>query len=198
MSEFLTSDLHFNHKNILAYMPERAKLWATIAEMNAGLIERWNAEVSQQDTVYLLGDIAFSGITKTKELVSHLNGKIVLVKGNHDTSIKDYKWLDAGILEVHESLELDHYGIKLRLSHYPYAPDGLSDNEDSRFLNRRIENKGIHLLHGHLHSVPQNKIRLAKNNALMYDVGVDANNYSPILLDAVVKELLNYGKNHCT
>ena len=54
---YVTSDLHFNHKNIinLCYRP-----FKSVEDMNEILIENWNKAVRYDDEVYILGDIALS------------------------------------------------------------------------------------------------------------------------------------------
>ena len=48
MTTWFTSDLHFGHKNIIKYC---RRPWATTAEMDAALIENWNAVVGKDDDV---------------------------------------------------------------------------------------------------------------------------------------------------
>ena len=51
---FITSDLHFGHKNILEY---DKRPFSSIEEHDESLIENWNSLVRPQDLVYCLGDI---------------------------------------------------------------------------------------------------------------------------------------------
>ena len=82
---WLTSDLHFNHKNILKYEPE-TRPFETVEEMNETLFNNWNSVVGNEDTVYVLGDFFMGKTDKISEIINRLNGKeIVLVSGNHDT-----------------------------------------------------------------------------------------------------------------
>jgi len=102
---YLTSDMHFNHANILAYCKRpwlqdgdydyKTKRWASqeikearAEEMNEVLIANWNSVVSEGDTVYHLGDFSFSrGSSEPPQFwEDKLNGKIVHIKGNHDRS----------------------------------------------------------------------------------------------------------------
>jgi calcineurin-like phosphoesterase family protein len=98
---------HFGHGNIIKYSKrleccnehekyvilkgtpqEFAALRLTnesISRMNELLIERWNAKVPPDGTVYHLGDFAFRGdVEEARRICSRLNGKIYLVLGNHD------------------------------------------------------------------------------------------------------------------
>lgn len=54
MSIFFTADLHFWHENIIQYCQ---RPFASADEMNSALISNWNARVTPDDTVYILGDV---------------------------------------------------------------------------------------------------------------------------------------------
>ena len=51
---FFTSDHHFYHTNIIKYCQ---RPFQSVEEMNEVMVERWNAVVGKNDTVYYLGDL---------------------------------------------------------------------------------------------------------------------------------------------
>ena len=55
---FFTGDLHFGHENVIAF---DRRPFATVEEMDAELIRRWNNKVGKGDLVYLLGDLRYFG-----------------------------------------------------------------------------------------------------------------------------------------
>ena len=115
---YFTSDSHFNHVNIMTYCRPEYK---DTDEMNWAMVKIWNATVSPDDTVYHLGDFAFKTGQKkeeTRNLLSRLNGKIHLIKGNHD-NLKQIGDFPFESIEREAYLELQ--GVKFRLSHYPYV-----------------------------------------------------------------------------
>lgn len=82
MTLYFASDLHLDHENIIEYC-ERP--FDNCQSMNKKLKENWNERVNENDTVVFLGDLTMS--EKKKKLKSHLNslnGRKILVKGNHD------------------------------------------------------------------------------------------------------------------
>ena len=79
---FFISDLHFGHKDVI---PFDHRPFKDVHEMEAEMIRRWNNKVSQGDHVFVIGDM-FGGVTTAHaaEIVRALNGRIHLVRGNHD------------------------------------------------------------------------------------------------------------------
>lgn len=164
--KWFTSDQHFFHANVISYCD---RPWKTVEEMNHGLIERYNSCVSVDDTAYFLGDFAFCGVTKRKEIVSQLNGHKILIRGNHDGDFKDCEKLgfdavmDEGVIRLGQKI--------VRLSHFPFRTEAV----DERHLEKHPVPKWgkEYLLHGHVHKMWQSKGR-------MINVGVDRWNYYPV------------------
>ena len=51
---FYTSDLHLGHANVIRF---DKRPFADVEEINQYIINRWNDRVSEDDTVYIVGDI---------------------------------------------------------------------------------------------------------------------------------------------
>lgn len=112
----IISDTHFLHKHIIAYS-DRIDICSTLEEMEDIIVERWNSVVSEEDTVYFLGDFAFGGSKEITRLVSRLNGRIIIVKGNHDPNKSQRWYLDKGFYAYYaHPIILDNWYI---LSHEP-------------------------------------------------------------------------------
>ena len=61
------------------------------------LIANWNNTVAKEDIVYMLGDFTLSRNKEyIKSLLQRLNGKIILVMGNHD-SLKPAQYTELGL-----------------------------------------------------------------------------------------------------
>ena len=86
--KFYIADMHYDHKNVLAFDNRPFK---TIDDMNAALVERWNAVVHPGDIVYVLGDMFWCGEQKSIPILESLNGTKFLIKGEH-YRIKDNKF----------------------------------------------------------------------------------------------------------
>lgn len=171
---WLTSDLHFNHVNILKYEPV-SRPFESVEEMNEAIIKNWNDRVKPGDTVYVLGDMMMGQLDEGKECLKRLNGKIVLIRGNHDSfkRIKMYK--EMGI-EVHDIYYLPYKGRYFILCHFPIASE--------EFIKMVIkDNSEVVNLYGHIHSnAPKGYVNGT------YHVGLDTNDLCPISIQQIWNE----------
>ncbi|MDH7796392.1 MULTISPECIES: metallophosphoesterase [unclassified Beijerinckia] len=149
MTVWFTADTHFGHANIINYC---RRPFASVEEMNAALIQRWNYYVQPEDTVFHLGDFAFHSKPRDMQsLLTQLHGKKILIWGNHDHSMtrKLPQWE-----QVIQFLEVQLGDFHLTLCHYPLRT----------WAGQR--RGGIHL-HGHCHATLPDRIPGS------LDVGVD-------------------------
>ena len=106
---FFIADTHFGDAGICRY---ENRPFANADEMDRELIRRWNETVTSEDSIYVLGDFGANGYEKT--VLSKLNGKKFLVKGNHDTKT-NAEYRAYGFTEVYDHpIILDNFWI---LSH---------------------------------------------------------------------------------
>lgn len=195
---FCVSDFHFQHTKILEYQA-RTRPFQSLEEMHEILVFNFNSTVQPEDKVFLLGDFSFGNYETAKYYLELLNGYKILVRGNHDRS--KARMLEMGFNEVYdyEGLELtadvNGKSYTFTLSHFPYNVSGLPEKDNERtYLHKYYpKNMGNILLHGHLHSSPENKIKkgfdLEGKEYIMYDVGVDANSCKPISLEEIISQL---------
>jgi len=169
MKTFFTSDLHLGHARIieLSHRP-----FPHVDAMNDALIQNWNAVVGPGDVVYALGDI-FMGPRENAFLRKRLNGKIILVKGNHDK--KDALLLEAGVDEIHRKLEIELDGYKLYLAHIPVHLPDPTERSYPRDLIPDPPKYYDYFLCGHVH-------QQWKRRGKTINVGVDVSNFTPLTL----------------
>lgn len=53
---YLISDMHFGHPNIIKY---ENRPFSSVEEMDAAIMNNWNATVGKDDKVFILGDVSF-------------------------------------------------------------------------------------------------------------------------------------------
>jgi calcineurin-like phosphoesterase family protein len=181
---WFTSDLHFNHANIIQYSKRPFK---SVDEMNEELINRYNFVVNPNDQVYLLGDLSMN-LERAKPYLRRLNGKKNLILGNHDEAHpvhhkgkKDPKrwiqeYLDLGFETVELEAVMTIAGLPCKLAHMPYAED--HSDGIPRYLKHRPVDDGGWLLHGHVHD-------LWKIRSKQINVGVDVWDYGPVSIETI-------------
>ena len=111
LKTWITSDLHFGHKNIMSFCPEtRSRFRNDVSYMTEAMIEEWNARVDTADTVYILGDVAFMSGFNASLVMMRLNGVKILVEGNHDRKTLMDKNFRNAFKEVHKYLDITYDG----------------------------------------------------------------------------------------
>lgn len=140
---FYIADTHFFHKNIIKH-GDRPFDVDDITKMNDYMIEKWNAVVAPEDTVIHIGDFAFGNKMIQQQMFLKLNGKKILVRGNHDGA---KRWmLDVGFDEVVDYIHRDG----LLIIHDPYHIREITERKGVYTLAERYE-ECEYLLHGHVH-----------------------------------------------
>lgn len=137
---WLISDTHLGHDNILIYESIRTAWCRTVEEMDERIIAEWNARVQPDDWVLHCGDFSFGPKETITEFRRRLNGKILLVVGNHDRSPKVMGALGMDVSVKRFEFELE--GRRYVARHNPAS-----------FTVEEAERADV-LLHGHLHSNP--------------------------------------------
>lgn len=161
MKEYVTSDLHFGHKNIIKY---ENRPFNNIEEMDYSLIEIWNKIVNNDDVVYVLGDFSWYKGKKTNEILNQLNGKKILVIGNHDENFLKDQEFDTNLFEeICYYKEVKKGKTKIIMSHYPIID-----------WNGKL-NGSFHL-YGHIHTIKNNDTKYMKDLEEKYNcmhIGID-------------------------
>ncbi|MGN0401517.1 MAG: metallophosphoesterase [Acetatifactor sp.] len=163
---FFIADPHFGGESIIRY---ENRPFASAEEMDKVLVERWNAVVSKQDTVYVLGDFSmFMDDNKDYELLQVLNGRKILIMGNHDRHRTSGQWRQLGFEEC--SLWPIVYRDFYILSHEPV------------YINKNMPYVNVY---GHVHSNPS--YRDASPQSVC--VSAERTEYQPVTFEDIKKML---------
>lgn len=174
MTIWITSDLHFGHKNIMTFCPEtRARFNNDVAYMNNAMVEEWNHRVQSEDTVYILGDVAFMLGSDAGRMVRRLNGRKILIRGNHDRKTLMDATFRSAFAEVHDYLDITYDGHKIVMFHYPIAEWD------------QMHRGSLHF-HGHLHGDTSG---LEKYRAM--DVGMDSTGEIVVSMEYAINRIKN-------
>jgi len=137
--------------------------------MNSAMVEEWNAKVDPEDTVYILGDVAFMSGSEAGRTMTRLNGVKILVEGNHDKKTLLDATFYSAFKEVHKYLDITYDGYKIVMFHYPIAEWD------------QMHRGALHF-HGHLHGGVSG---LEKFRAL--DVGMDSTGEIVISMERAIR-----------
>lgn len=162
---YYIADTHFRYEPMAAN-----RHFKTVEEMDELLIKNWNSVVSDEDTVYLVGDIGYNGGRVPCRILKQLKGSKHLIRGNHDTAYEDAPLLYRYFETVTDFLEIDDGGHHVFLSHYPMLygkPNG-------------------YMIHGHLHRSSQFHDILSTMPQVL-NAGVDVNGFVPVTLEQLVE-----------
>ena len=181
MATYFTADTHFGDAANIDYCNRPFK---NVDEMNRVLINNWNSRVTNDDNVYIIGDVFYAGrdavgCKAAIEIVKQLKGKLHLIAGNHDLPYlkkMDYHYLFADVDQIRY---LKHEGEDIFMCHYPMA-------EWSGYYR-----KSWHI-YGHIHN--------HKNTAYMHmrqldnalNAAAEITDYKPVTFH----ELIDYNNIH--
>lgn len=185
MKFYATSDHHFGHMNVIKHCNRPYK---TIEEMDNDYVTKWNMVIKPNDLVYYLGDMFFYGKkNKVWEILKLLNGRIGLIKGNHDNWVPKFPESQIGkdiynrfefIKDYHEEKFGDNLVVMM---HYPLR-------------SWKKSHHGSFHLHGHCHSNLNEENKVYRR----LDVGVDSHHGYPVLIDNAIDKLSSkdYNNHH--
>ncbi len=158
MATLFTADTHFGHAGARALY---RRPFATVADMDAAMVARWNAAVAPGDVVYHLGDFAVRH-PDPGAMFDALHGEKHLVPGNNDPApVLRLPWASV---QAYRELVVD--GVALVLCHYAFRTWA--------GMGKRAWN-----LHGHSHG----RLKPLPRQA---DVGVDAWQFAPVTVAGIL------------
>ena len=161
MSKFFTADLHLDHANIIKFC---SRPFDSKYEMNKTIINNWNDRITDNDDVYIGGDLALTSIQRLKHFLEILKGKKYFIVGDHDKQI----WQCRDMFEkISQRMEIEIDGNTTIIDHYCYR------------VWRKSHYNSWHLYaHSHGRLPPIGK---------SWDIGVDNNNFTPLSEDEIIE-----------
>lgn len=166
---FYTADLHLFHKNIIS-MCNRP--FESLEMMHQVIAENWNHVVTDEDEVYIVGDVYLKFNTETELYLKALHGRKHLITGNHDKAHlkkENFRNLFASISNYSEIRDENR---KVILFHYPIL------EWDGYF-------RDTYHVYGHIHNSDNNfanQIVKQEQFKNAFNAGVDVNHFTPKIL----------------
>jgi len=153
---FACSDHHFFHRNIIKYADRPFELSENGVIQNADtMIRKHNERIADTDIVLMIGDLSICSknrTTKLLDIITALNGRKVLIKGNHD-NFKNQFYLDAGFIDVKDYLICADTFI----CHYPCYSSKWNKGIEPFCIKQLKKTNCTKIIHGHIHNKDPNK-----------------------------------------
>ena len=87
------------------------------------IIKTWNKRITNQDDIYILGDLFFLGknldIDEANKILFKLNGKKHLIVGNHDDFIRKEKFNKNTLASIDNLKTIKENNNHIIMCHYP-------------------------------------------------------------------------------
>lgn len=136
--DYFISDTHFFHENVIRF---DKRPFTSVEEMNAKMRDWWNNTVSEKDRIYILGDFIWLPPSDPEyiKFTKSLNGKKVLIKGNHDNVEKFSSELKDCFEDIKSRKEIKLNRKRIIMDHYPLM------------MHRHDTDSNVFHFHGHTH-----------------------------------------------
>lgn len=165
---YFISDTHFLHAKIIEFCN---RPFSDVYEMNQKLQDNWNSTVSEDDTIYHLGDFGLGRRRDLQYILDRLNGKKHLIIGNHDHQNRVEKLEGWESVQEYLSVHIPEYKLDVKLLHYPME-------------NWHHRERGSISLFGHEHG--NGYSRDIPNRV---EVSVECIGYKPISIDEIISHI---------
>lgn len=170
---YFTSDFHFGHNKDFIY---EKRGFSSIQEHDATLLHNFNEVLTEEDELYILGDVFLDDNEHGMDCLRQLKGQKHLIRGNHDTNARCELMKDEVIDEGYATI-LNYKKLHFYLSHYPSMT---SNYDDGKHLAQRVIN-----LSGHTHFTE----KFYEGNPYIYNVGVDAHACKPVSIEEIIQDI---------
>lgn len=174
---FYISDIHFNDQRVF---DKCSRPFKNIEEYKEQIITRWNAKVKDDDTVYVLGDVAEDSYDEVIKIFKRLNGIKHFIIGNHDLKLLSII-KNSNIFKSINFIDLiEDNGRKVCICHYPLM-DWMEFSREGYHVYGHIHNKTK--LNGHAYV----QIKEYFSDKPAFNASVDVTGYEPVTLDEMIK-----------
>ena len=166
-----TSDLHLGHANVIKH---DNRPFRDVDEMDKTLIELWNARISTDDHVYIVGDLIFRSDKDPVWYLDKLKGHKHLIVGNHDEKLLKDESAIAYFESIDRMKDLKEGGNHIVLCHYP-------------MIEWNAYYHGSWHIYGHIHNRRNEAYEAMKKKDHALNAGCMINNYMPVSFEELVR-----------
>ena len=170
------SDLHFGHENVIRF-DERPFL--DVEEMDKCLILNWNARVSPEDDVYIVGDFCFRSQHAPEWYLDQLVGHKHLIIGNHDHVLLQSPEACRMLESIDKMAHVKDGDRHIALCHYPMA---------EWYKSRH----GTWHIYGHIHNDRGATYQFMKTVDRALNAAACINNYMPVSMEELISNNMKW------
>lgn len=174
---FYISDLHLGDERIFKIC---RRPFSSLDDMETHIIKRWNEKVSDDDDVFVLGDLSNGSAEKVKNFFSKVKGRKHLIVGNHDEDYLTEYISTQSFLSINRLVYLNDKNRKVCVCHYPLL-DWFSGNETIYHVYGHIHNKTV--ANGKMYL----DIKSYYQDKPAFNAGIDVIEFEPITLDELIE-----------
>lgn len=176
MADYFIGDTHFGCEALLSIRTA----FRSTQEMDNFILDNWESRVTNNDHVYILGDLFDRSFQNPESYFPRMPGQKYLILGNHDPdwiSLVDPALMDSCFLEIKNMLLIERINCYLTLCHYPML-EWYNSNCDAT----------SYLIHAHIHT-RRNRPSFAYIQQFLpraLNCCPEINHYYPVTLDELI------------
>jgi calcineurin-like phosphoesterase family protein len=171
--------------------------------MNERLIANWNERVTPEDTVFHVGDFVFKSgpnCAKAEDWIKRLNGNIIFIRGNHDNN--------NSLKTILDCVHITYAGRRINLCH---KPEHANPDFEINLVGHVHDKWRVRTYAEHYKNIASavdviksdridwnnfllNNVHKCNSESVLLNVGVDVQQYRPILLDEAISQVIRFQK----
>lgn len=168
---YYIADEHLGHANIirLSHRP-----FNDVDIMDKALINNWNSVITDDDDVYILGDLIFKTTKGYDYYLKQLKGRKHLIVGNHDIKMLKQQGIKQYFESINDMLTVNDGLYTIVLCHYPMA-------EWNGFF------RNVYHFFGHIHNNINATSEIMDKIPKAFNVGADIIGFIPRTAEQIIK-----------
>lgn len=178
--QYYTADLHFGHVNCIKH---DGRPFTSRDEMDRILIENWNSRVTNNDDIYIVGDMIYKSDKSPEWYLKQLKGRKYLIIGNHDKDILNSAEATKYFESIEKMMPVTDRGRQIQVCHFPMIEwNGMF--------------RGSYHIFAHIHNNTNDTYYFMKNREKALNAGCMINNYMPVTFDELIENNKRFREEH--
>ncbi len=167
---YYTADLHLGHAKVVSFDKRPFK---SIEEMDRTLIANWNSRVTDEDQVYIAGDLIYKSKKPPEWYLKQLRGIKYLVIGNHEKTILESEKACGCFAAIDKMMHISDGQKQICMCHFPIV-------EWNGYFRRHYH------IFGHIHNARNRAYEVMKEEPRALNAGCMLNRYMPVTFEELV------------